>query len=204
MTSQCVPAILVLVSHEGHCLNDLLYRWRTGSIAADIVGIASPYADFAELAGDLWRALAHGSLGPAPPGGARRARCSTSWTGTPSDLVVLARFMQVLGRDACHALAGRAINIHHSFLPSFKGAEPYRQAHERGVKLIGATAHYVTEELDEGPIIEQEVARWTTPTGSPSSRASGVTSSASPWRARCAGTSSTGCCSTVSRTVVFR
>ena len=152
------PRVLVLVSHEGHCLNDLLYRWRTGSIAADVVGVASPYADFAELAaayGLPWHTL------PGP--GATPAELDRALLDIVDrdavDLVVLARFMQVLGDEACAALAGRAINIHHSFLPSFKGAGPYRQAHERGVKLIGATAHYVTEELDEGPIIEQEVAR---------------------------------------------
>ena len=152
------PRLLVLVSREGHCLNDLLYRWRTGGIAADIVAVASPYDDFGDLArgyGLPYHRLPGPGTDPTTLDGAvldlvERER---------ADLVVLARFMQVLGPDACTALAGRAINIHHSFLPSFKGARPYRQAHERGVKLIGATAHYVTEQLDEGPIIEQEVAR---------------------------------------------
>jgi formyltetrahydrofolate deformylase len=152
------PRVLVLVSREGHCLNDLLYRWRTGSIPAEVVGVASPYSDFAELAaayGLPWHTI------PGP--GAASAEVDRALlkvvAGDAVDLVVLARFMQVLGTEACAALAGRAINIHHSFLPSFKGAGPYRQAHDRGVKLIGATAHYITDELDEGPIIEQEVAR---------------------------------------------
>jgi len=152
------PRVLVLVSREGHCLNDLLYRWRTGAIAADVVGVASPYDDFAALAG-AYDLPYHRVPGP----GAGTAELDSAVLELVArdgvELLVLARFMQVLGPDACHALEGRAINIHHSFLPSFKGAAPYRQAHERGVKLIGATAHYVTEELDDGPIIEQEVAR---------------------------------------------
>jgi formyltetrahydrofolate deformylase len=152
------PRVLVLVSREGHCLNDLLYRWRTGGIAADLVGVASPYDEFAALA------TAYGlPIYELPGPGAASAELDSELLDLVHrdavDLVVLARFMQVLGGSACEELAGRAINIHHSFLPSFKGAGPYRQAHERGVKLIGATAHYVTEELDEGPIIEQEVAR---------------------------------------------
>jgi formyltetrahydrofolate deformylase len=152
------PRILVLVSREGHCLNDLLFRWRTGAIRADVVGVASAYDDFASLAAayDLpYRALP----GPASGAGQLDAALLDLVDETAADLVVLARFMQILGADACRTLAGRAINIHHSFLPSFKGGRPYRQAHERGVKLIGATAHYVTEALDDGPIIEQEVAR---------------------------------------------
>jgi len=152
------PRIMVLVSHEGHCLNDLLYRWRTGAIAADLVAVASPYDDFAAMSATY--GLPHHRI-PGP--GSAIADLDRSILELVErervDLVVLARFMQVLGPAACAALAGRAINIHHSFLPSFKGASPYRQAHDRGVKLIGATAHYVTEELDEGPIIEQEVAR---------------------------------------------
>jgi formyltetrahydrofolate deformylase len=152
------PRVLVLVSREGHCLNDLLYRWRTGAIPADLVGVASPYDDFAALAG-AYDLPYHAIPGP----GAAQPELDDALLALVEhdqvDLVVLARFMQVLGPHACRALVGRAINIHHSFLPSFKGASPYRQAHDRGVKLIGATAHYVTEELDEGPIIEQEVAR---------------------------------------------
>lgn len=152
------PRVLVLVSREGHCLNDLLYRWRTGAIAADLVGVACPDDRFDALAATYGL-----STHRLPPPGGSTAALDTAVLdlvrSTESDLVVLARFMQVLGPAACAALAGAAINIHHSFLPSFKGASPYRQAHDRGVKLIGATAHYITQELDEGPIIEQEVAR---------------------------------------------
>ena len=152
------PRLLVLVSREGHCLNDLLYRWRTGGIPADIVAVASAHDDFAGLAGTYGLPF-HRLPGPGTDA-ATLDRAVLDLVGRErADLVVLARFMQILGREACAALAGRAINIHHSFLPSFKGARPYRQAHERGVKLIGATAHYVTEQLDEGPIIEQEIAR---------------------------------------------
>jgi formyltetrahydrofolate deformylase len=152
------PRVLVLVSREGHCLNDLLYRWRTGGIAADVVGVASPYDDFAALAG-AYDLPYHRIPGPGTDASELDRAILELVERDQVELVVLARFMQILGSDACRALAGRAINIHHSFLPSFKGAAPYRQAHERGVKLIGATAHYVTAELDEGPIIEQEVAR---------------------------------------------
>jgi formyltetrahydrofolate deformylase len=152
------PRLLILVSREGHCLNDLLYRWRTGGIAADVVGVASPYDDFAALA-TAYDLPYHHLPGPGTPSADLDAAVLELVRSEDVELVVLARFMQILGADACRALSGRAINIHHSFLPSFKGASPYRQAHERGVKLIGATAHYVTEELDEGPIIEQEVAR---------------------------------------------
>jgi formyltetrahydrofolate deformylase len=152
------PRLLVLVSREGHCLNDLLYRWRTGGIPADIVAVASAHDDFADLA------VAYGLPYHRLPGPGTDAKTLDRAVldlvdRERADLVVLARFMQILGAEACAELTGRAINIHHSFLPSFKGARPYRQAHERGVKLIGATAHYVTEQLDEGPIIEQEVAR---------------------------------------------
>jgi formyltetrahydrofolate deformylase len=152
------PRVLVLVSREGHCLNDLLYRWRTGGIAADLVGVASPYDDFSGLAA-AYDLPYHALPGPTAPQGALDRALVALVEHERAELVVLARFMQILGPAACTALAARAINIHHSFLPSFKGASPYRQAHERGVKLIGATAHYVTEELDDGPIIEQEVAR---------------------------------------------
>jgi formyltetrahydrofolate deformylase len=152
------PRLLVLVSREGHCLNDLLYRWRAGAIQADIVGVASPYDDFASLAA-AYELPYHRLPGPNADHAEVDRAVLHLVSESAVDLVVLARFMQILGAEACRALAGRAINIHHSFLPSFKGARPYRQAHERGVKLIGATAHYVTEELDDGPIIEQEVAR---------------------------------------------
>jgi formyltetrahydrofolate deformylase len=152
------PRVLVLVSREGHCLNDLLYRWRTGAIAADLVGVASAYDDFSALAA-TYDLPYHVLPGPTADQGELDVALLELVERERAELVVLARFMQILGPAACQSLTARAINIHHSFLPSFKGASPYRQAHERGVKLIGATAHYVTEELDEGPIIEQEVAR---------------------------------------------
>ena len=134
------PRVLILVSREGHCLNDLLYRWRTGGIAADVVGVASPHDDFASLAA-AYGLPYHRVPGPGTPPADLDAAILELVRDQDVELVVLARFMQILGPDACRALAGRAINIHHSFLPSFKGASPYRQAHERGVKLIGATAH---------------------------------------------------------------
>jgi len=152
------PRILVLVSREEHCLNDLLFRWRSGGIRADIVGVGSPYAEPGQLAA-AYGLPCHDLPGPSAAPEAVDSALLALVERDAIDLVVLARYMQVLGPAACAALAGRAINIHHSFLPSFKGARPYRQAHERGVKLIGATAHYVTADLDEGPIIEQEVAR---------------------------------------------
>ena len=152
------PRILVAVSREGHCLNDLLYRWQSGAIAGEIVGVVSSQPDFAALAGGYGVPF-HALPGAGSAAEERDAALLGLVADHDIDLVVLARYMQILGPDACRRLAGRAINIHHSFLPSFKGARPYAQAHARGVKLIGATAHYVTEELDDGPIIEQEVAR---------------------------------------------
>ena len=152
------PRLLLVVSREGHCLNDLLYRWRTGGLRADVAAVASPYDDFAALAG-AYDLPYHHLPGPGAASDELDGALLELVDRERVDLVVLARFMQILGPAACRRLAGSAINIHHSFLPSFKGAGPYRQAHDRGVKLIGATAHYVTEELDEGPIIEQEVAR---------------------------------------------
>ena len=152
------PRILLAVSREGHCLNDLLYRWRSGAIQGDIVGVASSVADHGTLVAGY--GLPYHRLPGSDADASERDRALLGLVDEHRvELVVLARYMQILGPEACRALAGRAINIHHSFLPSFKGARPYAQAHARGVKLIGATAHYVTEELDEGPIIEQEVAR---------------------------------------------
>jgi formyltetrahydrofolate deformylase len=152
------PRALILVSKQDHCLNDLLYRQRTGSLAIDIVAIASNHPDAAPLAEARDIAFHHLPLTPDTKA-AQEAQLGSLIERTSTELVVLARYMQVLSGSLCARLAGRAINIHHSFLPSFKGAKPYAQAHARGVKLIGATAHYVTADLDEGPIIEQEVVR---------------------------------------------
>jgi formyltetrahydrofolate deformylase len=155
--------LLVMVSRFGHCLNDLLFRWSTGSLPVDIVGVVSNHRDFEQLAGTYGIPYHHLPVGDGTGGSLTKGEAEAALLALVEtervDLVVLARYMQVLSDDLCKALEGRAINIHHSFLPSFKGARPYHQAHARGVKLIGATAHYVTADLDEGPIIEQEVAR---------------------------------------------
>ncbi|WP_114391644.1 formyltetrahydrofolate deformylase [Oleisolibacter albus] len=152
------PRVLILVSKFGHCLNDLLYRYRIGDLAMDIPAIVSNHPDFAGLAD--WHGI---SFHHIPVTAAAKQMAEEQLLDLVErhgvDLVVLARYMQVLSPDLCRQLAGRCINIHHSFLPSFKGAKPYHQAYARGVKLIGATAHYVTTDLDEGPIIEQEVER---------------------------------------------
>ena len=147
---------LVLVSKEGHCLNDLLYRQSTGSLHLEIPAIVSNHRDLERLAASYDVPFHHV---PATDKPAAEARLLELVEELDVDLVVLARYMQILSDDLCRSLDGRAINIHHSFLPSFKGARPYQQAHDRGVKLIGATAHYVTADLDEGPIIEQGVLR---------------------------------------------
>jgi formyltetrahydrofolate deformylase len=154
--------VLLLVSKFGHCLNDLLFRWKSGWLAIDIPAIASNHSDFAELAGSYGLPFHHLTLadGKDPQAKRNQERALEALIERERvDLVVLARYMQILSPEFCRVLAGRAINIHHSFLPSFKGARPYAQAHARGVKLIGATAHYVTADLDEGPIIEQDVER---------------------------------------------
>jgi formyltetrahydrofolate deformylase len=150
--------LLLLVSKFGHCLNDLLYRYRTGGLNVEIPAIVSNHRDFYQLA--AWHNVPFHYL-PVNAGNKleQEARLWEIIEQEDIDLVVLARYMQVLSPELCDRLAGRAINIHHSFLPSFKGAKPYHQAFARGVKLIGATAHYVTSNLDEGPIIEQEVER---------------------------------------------
>ncbi|WP_375424145.1 formyltetrahydrofolate deformylase [uncultured Friedmanniella sp.] len=149
---------LILVSKFGHCLNDLLYRDRIGSLNIDIPVVVSNHPDFAELVTSNGIEYVHLPVTPdtKPEAEAELLRLVDAYD---IELVVLARYMQVLSGPTCRALTGRAINIHHSFLPSFKGAKPYHQAHDRGVKLIGATAHYVNDDLDEGPIIEQDVAR---------------------------------------------
>jgi len=149
---------LILVSKLGHCLNDLLFRHRSGLLPIDIRAVVSNHRDFYQLAASCDIPFHHVPVAAATKAQAE-ARLMEIATAEGVELVVLARYMQVLSEDLCRSLEGRAINIHHSFLPSFKGARPYGQAHERGVKLIGATAHYVTTALDEGPIIEQDVAR---------------------------------------------
>jgi formyltetrahydrofolate deformylase len=149
---------VIMVSKEGHCLNDLLFRWKSGLLPIDIRAIISNHRDFYQLAASYNVPFHHFVVNAASKAQVE-AKQYEIIQSEDAELVVLARYMQVLSNDLCHQLSGRAINIHHSFLPSFKGARPYRQAHDRGVKLIGATAHYVTAELDEGPIIEQDVAR---------------------------------------------
>ena len=150
--------ILVMVSKLGHCLNDLIFRWRAGSLGADIVAVVSNHQDLRPMAEAAGLLFVHVPVTPATKPAAE-ARLLQLVDEYDAELVVLARYMQVLSDEACKALHGRAINIHHSFLPGFKGAKPYHQAYDRGVKLVGATAHYVTPDLDEGPIIEQEVIR---------------------------------------------
>ncbi|MCJ8158288.1 formyltetrahydrofolate deformylase [Sphingomonas sp. LaA6.9] len=152
------PRTVIMVSRFGHCLNDLLYRHEIGALPIDIAAIISNHQDFAALAAARGIPFHHIPVTAATKAEAE-ARLMDLFTRERGELLVLARYMQVLSDDLCAKLAGRAINIHHSFLPGFKGAKPYHQAHARGVKLIGATAHYVTSDLDEGPIIEQEVIR---------------------------------------------
>jgi formyltetrahydrofolate deformylase len=150
--------VLVLVSRLGHCLNDLVYRSHTGALNIEITGVVSNHTDLEKLAVAAGLPYHHVPV-TAGTKAAAEARLLELVEAEHVDLVVLARYMQVLSADVCRRLEGRIINIHHSFLPGFKGARPYHQAHDHGVKLIGATAHYVTADLDEGPIIEQEVAR---------------------------------------------
>ena len=153
--------VMLMVSKIGHCLNDLLFRYKTGQLNIEIPAIVSNHKDFYQLAASYNIPFHYLPLMNATPESkaAQEAKVYELVQDNDIDLVVLARYMQVLSSDLCEKLAGRAINIHHSFLPSFKGAKPYYQAFDRGVKLIGATAHYVTSDLDEGPIIEQEVER---------------------------------------------
>ena len=149
---------VIMVSKEGHCLNDLLFRWKSGLLPVDIRAIISNHREFYQLAASYNVPFHHIPVGKDNKAQAEERQYEIIET-EGAELVVLARYMQILSDDLCRKLSGRAINIHHSFLPSFKGAKPYYQAHDRGVKLIGATAHYVTADLDEGPIIEQDVAR---------------------------------------------
>ncbi|MFM0137748.1 formyltetrahydrofolate deformylase [Caballeronia grimmiae] len=152
------PKVLIMVSKLEHCLADLLFRWRMGELKMDIVGIGSNHTDLAPLAQQHGLPFQHLPI-TADTRSQQEARLLDLFHTSGAELMILARYMQILSGDTSRKLAGRAINIHHSFLPGFKGAKPYHQAHTRGVKLIGATAHFVTDDLDEGPIIEQEVER---------------------------------------------
>jgi formyltetrahydrofolate deformylase len=149
---------LILVSKQSHCLNDLLFRTSSGSLQIEVPAVVSNHPDAGEMAASYGVPFFHVPVTPDTQPQAE-ARLLELVEELDVDLVVLARYMQVLSDDLCRQLSGRAINIHHSFLPSFKGAKPYHQAFDRGVKLVGATAHYVTADLDEGPIIEQDVMR---------------------------------------------
>jgi formyltetrahydrofolate deformylase len=150
---------LVLVSKAAHCLNDMLFRQRAGQLSVDIPLVMSNHAELGSLAAFYDVPFEHAPVTDASTKAAFEARVLEVVEQEDIELVVLARYMQILSPELCNALEGRLINIHHSFLPGFKGANPYRQAHARGVKLIGATAHFVTSDLDEGPIIEQNVER---------------------------------------------
>lgn len=152
--------VVIMVSRFGHCLNDLLYRWRIGALPIDIVAVISNHLDYQKLVvnHDIPFHYIRVTKANKPEAEAQQLRIVEE---TGAELIVLARYMQVLSDEMCRTMSGRIINIHHSFLPSFKGANPYRQAFERGVKLIGATSHYVTADLDEGPIIEQDTIRVT-------------------------------------------
>lgn len=152
--------VLIAVSQWGHCLNNLLNAWKRGSLPVDIVGVVSNHEEMRKLT--EWYEVPYHYLPVSKETKSdQEAQIMTLVEETGTDLLVLARYMQILSDNLCQQLAGRAMNIHHSFLPGFKGARPYHQAYDRGVKLIGATAHYVTAELDEGPIVEQEVERVT-------------------------------------------
>jgi formyltetrahydrofolate deformylase len=148
--------VVIMVSREDHCLSDLLWRWRSGELGAEVLAVLSNHADHRHQVASLGLPFHHV---PIEPGANEEAEARTLDLLPELDLLVLARYMQVLSGDFLQRLGAPAINIHHSFLPAFVGADPYRRAHERGVKLIGATAHYVTEELDAGPIIDQDVTR---------------------------------------------
>ncbi len=152
--------VLLMVSRFGHCLNDLLYRSRIGALPIDLVGVVSNHLDYQKVVVNQDIPFHHIPVTKENKPQAE-ARIMDIVESTGTELVVLARYMQVLSDQMCQRMSGRIINIHHSFLPSFKGANPYKQAYQRGVKLIGATAHYVTADLDEGPIIEQDTVRVT-------------------------------------------
>ena len=152
--------VVIMVSRFGHCLNDLLYRWRIGALPIEIVAVISNHMDYQKVVvnHDIPFHMIRVTKENKPEA---EARILAVVEETGAELIVLARYMQVLSDAMCQKMSGRIINIHHSFLPSFKGANPYKQAFERGVKLIGATSHYVTADLDEGPIIEQDTVRVT-------------------------------------------
>lgn len=152
------PRVLIMVSKIGHCLNDLLFRQSTGQLPIDVPLIVSNHPDFAPLANTYHIPFHHLPV-TASTKQTQESQILSLVHDHQIDLIVLARYMQVLSPTLCDAMSGRIINIHHSFLPSFKGAKPYHQAYDRGVKIIGATAHFVTSDLDEGPIIEQNVVR---------------------------------------------
>jgi formyltetrahydrofolate deformylase len=151
------PRILIAVSKGSHCLNDLLHRWQRNALGADIVGVVSNHPDLRPLT--EWHGIPFHELPANGDKAAQEAAIFELFDRTRASYLILARYMQILSSEFSQRLAGRCINIHHSFLPGFKGAKPYHRAHERGVKLIGATAHFVTGDLDEGPIIEQSVER---------------------------------------------
>jgi formyltetrahydrofolate deformylase len=156
--TRILPRVLILVSKVDHCLNDLLYRYRTGALRMTIPAIVSNHMDLSGLAS--WHKVPYFHVPVTPESKlAAETRLLEIAEDCRADLIVLARYMQILSPALCTKYPGRIINIHHSFLPGFKGARPYHEAHRRGVKLIGATAHYVTADLDEGPIIEQAVER---------------------------------------------
>ena len=152
--------VLIMVSRFGHCLNDLLYRWRIGALPINIVGVISNHLDYQKAVLNNEIPFHHIRVTKENKREAEAAQMRIA-EESGAELIVLARYMQVLSNEMCQRFSGRIINIHHSFLPSFKGANPYKQAFERGVKLIGATSHYVTADLDEGPIIEQDTIRVT-------------------------------------------
>ena len=152
--------VVIMVSRFGHCLNDLLYRWRIGALPIEIVGVISNHMDYQKVVVNHDLPF-HCIKVTAANKVDAEARIMAVVDETEADLIVLVRYMQILSDQMCRQMSGRIINIHHSFLPSFKGANPYKQAFERGVKLIGATSHYVTGDLDEGPIIEQDIVRVT-------------------------------------------
>ena len=157
-STQDAMRTVIMVSRDGHCLNDILFRWKSGLLPIDVRAIISNHRDFYQLAASYNVPFHHITVTSDTKAQAEAKQLDII-ESEGAELVVLARYMQVLSNDLCKKLSSRAINIHHSMLPSFKGAKPYYQAHERGVKVIGATAHYVTADLDEGPIIEQDVTR---------------------------------------------